>query len=547
MNTAGRPHTDAEAELNAAIAKVLQSRSRRKLVVAGPGAGKTTLFRKLLEASPGDEKSRLVLTFINNLKDGLERDLAGLANIHTLHGYCQSLLHKYQELRAGLTAEFVCLPSLVRLIESDWNFLCDGPVPTFVDLMRNLTDDDSLIFYKERADFYDAISFDDSVYRTFNSLRKHSSPITGIDLILIDEYQDFNAMEAAVIELLATYNPILVAGDDDQALYSELRGASWDHIRSLYNSDKYERFSLPFCLRCPEVIVSAVNDVLEKARESHKLQGRIDKPYRHYEPFKGADSRQYPRIGQIVTSVQRNNANYFGQYIAEAIRQIPDHEIEEAGRKDEPVVLVIGGIQYRRQVIACLANSGYNLDIGSDKANDLERYVGLQILQNHPDSNLGWRIILHFENVPLARRLIREANKNQVRLGEVLPGYLRDSVLEEAAHWMPPDVDTEETEGAQNRGVSVKFTSFEGAKGLSAQHVFIIGMHAGDLPRDPQDIQDIEICKFIVGLTRAKKKCTLIFTRRFGAEMKVPSPFISWINPNRYESIQVNAGYWATR
>jgi hypothetical protein len=32
-----------------AIARVLASKSRKKLIVAGPGAGKTTIFRKLLD------------------------------------------------------------------------------------------------------------------------------------------------------------------------------------------------------------------------------------------------------------------------------------------------------------------------------------------------------------------------------------------------------------------------------------------------------------------------------------------------------------------
>jgi len=43
---------------------ILDLTAHRKLVVAGPGTGKTYLFRKLLERAAGDKKSRLVLTFI---------------------------------------------------------------------------------------------------------------------------------------------------------------------------------------------------------------------------------------------------------------------------------------------------------------------------------------------------------------------------------------------------------------------------------------------------------------------------------------------------
>ena len=51
------------------------SKARKKLVVAGPGAGKTTLFRKLLDSADGTADQRLVLTFINNLKADLEGSL----------------------------------------------------------------------------------------------------------------------------------------------------------------------------------------------------------------------------------------------------------------------------------------------------------------------------------------------------------------------------------------------------------------------------------------------------------------------------------------
>src|ERR1700730_292270 len=60
-------------ELNRAVERVLASTSDKRLIVAGPGAGKTFLFRKILEHSDGDEHSRIALTFINELKDDLEK------------------------------------------------------------------------------------------------------------------------------------------------------------------------------------------------------------------------------------------------------------------------------------------------------------------------------------------------------------------------------------------------------------------------------------------------------------------------------------------
>ncbi len=82
---------DYEAELRAAIEAVLSSPSDKKLVIAGPGTGKTTLFKQLLELAPGDSDQRIVLTFINNLKRDLEAELSDLAQVRTLHGYCYGL------------------------------------------------------------------------------------------------------------------------------------------------------------------------------------------------------------------------------------------------------------------------------------------------------------------------------------------------------------------------------------------------------------------------------------------------------------------------
>ena len=81
------------------------------------------------------------------------------------------------------------------------------------------------------------------------------SSVPTYELVLIDEFQDFNRLEASVIDIFSEKNSIVVAGDDDQALYSQLRSASWDHIRERYESGHYEVFELPFCMRCPEVIV----------------------------------------------------------------------------------------------------------------------------------------------------------------------------------------------------------------------------------------------------------------------------------------------------
>ena len=532
-----------EQELREATDRILQSNSRKKLVVAGPGTGKTLLFRKLLEASPGEHDQRLVLTFIKNLRDDLERSLGDLAQTFTLHGYCQHLLYRHAELRDGLSAKFRCYPGLVSLIKRDWEWLRDSQAPKFVEAMRHLEcSDDHEGFYLDRADYYDAVDFDDSVYRTYRQLVEHPGLVPPYELVLIDEFQDFNKMEAGVIDLLADRNAIVIIGDDDQALYSQLRSASWDYIRSHYFGGEYEVFPLPFCMRCTEVIVEAVNDVIRTARARTKLEGRIDKPYRFYEPIKGEDSRLYPKIDLVQTSVQRGNANYFGRYVERVIRAIPEADVREANNEQEPVALIIGSKPYLPQV------EKYLIEVGLIAPNERdilsEREKGLEILRDNPKSNLGWRIILACGDESVAAERICFASEQGLPLIEVIPEEERSTVLQEAEQIAGGQGNEIEVVDAPNDAMNIQLTSYEGSKGLSAQHVFLVGLHAGDLPRNPEQIKDIEICRFVVGLTRTKKKCSLMLTKRFAGEARRPSPFLEWIDPGRCERILVNAAYW---
>lgn len=539
------PQSVEEAELTAAIEAVLNSSSDKKLVIAGPGTGKTTLFKRLLELAPGEPDQRIVLTFINNLKDDLEDDLGGLAQVFTLHSYCLGLLYRDPALRGSLSLDFRCCPGLASLIEEDWEFIKQGDAPQFIGEMRSLSEENQIPFYLARGEYYDAVDFDDTVYRTYEGISCGRAALESYDLVLIDEYQDFNALEAGVIDALAAFNPILIAGDDDQALYSQLRDASWDHIRLLSKAREYEVFKLPFCMRCPKVVVDAVSDVLTKAEKLDRLKGRIEKPYKHFPPVKGADSAKYPKIAHAEMSVQRQNANYMGRYLVQAIDKIPANEIEAAALGGYPVALVIVAQPYRGQIVSHLEDAGYVVDTKRDSVSKLSREMGLSILKVDRVSNLGWRIILRADAPSFYKDAVVTTADGTRRLVDVVPDEYRECVLAEVDTYEAPDeVETEAEIPAPADVPAVRVTSFEGAKGLSAQHVYIAGLHNGELPRDPASIKDIEICKFVVGLTRTRKKCTLIHTRNFANNRKSPSSFITWIDPARLEFIKVDAQYW---
>src|SRR6266849_2293921 len=139
-----------EAELKAAIEAVLRSSSRKKLVIAGPGTGKTTLFRQMLELASGQPERRIVLTFINNLKDDLKKDLEGLAEVFTLHSYCLRLLYNDTRFRSPLSSNFRCCPGVASLIAQDWEIIEKSEAPQFVGEMRSLAEETHSPFYLAR-------------------------------------------------------------------------------------------------------------------------------------------------------------------------------------------------------------------------------------------------------------------------------------------------------------------------------------------------------------------------------------------------------------
>ena len=166
--------TKEEAELKAAFDAILNSPARKKLVIAGPGTGKTTLFKEILKRASEILTSEIVLTFINNLKNDLERDLAGLANVHTLHSFCLGLLYRDVRFRSGLSSKFTCCPGLASLITHDWELINGSEAPKFVGEMRGLVEENHIPFYLERGNYYDAVDFDDSVYRAYDGFNFQS-------------------------------------------------------------------------------------------------------------------------------------------------------------------------------------------------------------------------------------------------------------------------------------------------------------------------------------------------------------------------------------
>ena len=559
---------------------ILQSKSIKKIIVSGPGTGKTFTFKKILEIKEGNY---LVITFINKLAKKLDCDLSKHAKTCTFHSYCIELLHKLEN--NDLSNKFILFPKLETIIKSDSKLLYDRSLYDFSRSFRTINiSNNNIDFFIKRSSYYNAVSFDDSVYRVLEYFKHNPNKIPKYNQIVVDEYQDFNRLEVEFLNLLSDKSPILIVGDDDQALYGSIRNASARFIREKYNDLAFKIFCLPFCCRCTEVITQALQDLIRNAKNMGKLKNRIDKKYICYLPDKWKDNKKYPKIICANCSVQNTRSPYIAKFIESEISKLPIEEIVDVNKKSDYTTLVAGSSHYLKQVrnYFCNLNGSYKLfyEDSSKDFNTLNIIDGYKILINEDiSSNLGWRILMEFDKVKNMTLIIKKTVLDPSnKLNKMLPSlYIKKhfdimatlkrvsrgelinlenqnkiesiagikiekikDILESKSNKRDNKIEKNENE------ISIVFSTYVGCKGLSAGFTFIIGLDENNLPKNNQSPSDIEICKFIVALTRTIKKCYLITCNRFGGERegRRPSVFIKWIEPKRLKCIRVDKNYF---
>jgi superfamily I DNA/RNA helicase len=573
---------------SAATAAIVDSRADKKLVVAGPGTGKTHTFKQALRAVEG---KGLALTFIRNLVSDLEETLGDLADVSTFHGFCKRQMHLNST--EGLVGQLDYYPPFLELVVHDLR-LHGRPDVEEKELERalhNLDDSDGLISDTLRVgDYYKAVSHTDVVYRMLRFFEANEHRIPVYPLIVVDEYQDFSLLETSFIALLAAKSPVLIAGDDDQALYG-FKNASARYVRELFADATYEKFELPYCSRCTEVVVAAVNDAIAAATANGNLLDRIVKQFHCYLPDRQLDSDAHSRIVHARCTVERNNAPYVGRYITRQISQITPEDIRESHDNGYPTVLVIGPNPFLKRAFEMIHESYPQAVLKTSHQPAIEPLDGYRRLAHDERSRLGWRIIIGCDLFDGADALLTEVLPKEAELADALPNEYRNCHLEIAAlvrvlldgeqlggdqearicaavHKtieevretlrLPEDVEeghkdkevwTEAIgEVAAQEGVTedeptIICTSLVGAKGLSGGYVYIVGCNDTHLPRDPSAITDEEVCCFLVALSRTRKECQLVSCDRFGNAPLNTSRFLSWIHEH-VDQVTVNAGWF---
>ncbi len=545
---------------------IIESGEKNKLIIAGPGTGKTFTFKTLFESRDG---KKLALTFINTLANDLQKELGDIAESHTFHGYCKKLLHKIPP--NGIEQDFHYFPKLPLLIKKDNEYL-EMTFEKFEEAFQTLSENSSLDFYIARANYYNSVSHNDAVYRVLKFFQESPSSLPVYSQIVVDEYQDFNALEIAFIEEIIKKSPVLIAGDDDQAIY-DFKHASPEGIRQKKAQDDFEFFELPYCSRCTNVIVDAVSDVTSKAISLGKLQNRVEKKYLCFLPDKLKESEDNPKIIHAKCSVNRISCPYIGKFIENEIQQIPQDEIEHANAKKYPSVLIIGPSHYTKQVVDYLSDKFTNFDLPINHSKEIDIIDGYRVLIEDPSSNLGWRILAECTQYNDIKTVIQKTYEedtsmiklishdfieehsnflailNKIKAKQELSDDEKTAItkitgqgIEDLDSLLQKDLEDDTEDAIDSTSLRIKVTTINGSKGLSADYVFILAMNNGDLPKNPQNITDTEICQLLVGITRARKRCYLVSNGSFGAKRGITqSVFIDWIDQSRVQTIEVSA------
>lgn len=596
MSLAGPPDP-LVVERDAATDAIVSSPHPRRVIVAGPGTGKTRTFRKALIQRGG---RGLALTFLRKLADDLAISLATEADANTFHGFAKHRMKVHTP--SGLTPRFEIYPPLLALeiwdlsvlgvlkVRDDIGPRAFGKITTYVENRLQTLDFASGFPSRMLAlgRYYDAAGFPDLMLRMYLDYTDHPEHIPPYPLVVVDEYQDFSPLETAIIDLLGTKSDLLIAGDDDQALYA-FREATPVAIRQLATDGTAQTFPLPFCARCTSVIVDAVVATIEQARAIGRLDGRLEKPFRDFPPAKAADSDAHPRI----FDVRCTHISYIKRYVAARIAEISQDDIREAVAGNYPAALVIGPAPFLPDVAEHLSKI---YPKASFKPSDKLPVVALDghlHIARDARSNLGWRILVDVSRPIGWRAWVQTALANDWPLVDQVDASFRDEHLAVAEQlnsaWRYEIDDPEKEELASQLGIGIErldevlglglgalrgpstepegtqeesltlgqdvtgdlppheepvlpgvmFTSLLGAKGLSAAHVFVVGMSNGHFPRGATPTDD-EVCKFIVALSRTRKACHLISTTRLGGKRLDPSTFLEWISEQTTSPVWIN-------
>lgn len=512
------------------ILKIIKKSDKGLFVgMAGPGTGKSYSFKKIIESEEYKEKSILILSFINKLVDDLTEDFKGFSNVRvlTLHAFARQELNK---VAGGIDLD----QDLDDFIEEDHILMKGNEVKYKEKFYDNNLVGNEENFYKERRDFYkydkELYSFNSIIYAVNKLFSKYEAKIPRHDLILIDEFQDFNKSEYELIKLLNKKNKIILVGDDNQSLYN-FKSAKPEQIINLYNDPNAEGFSLDFCYRCTRVLVDATNSLIENAKKRGYLKNRSDKKFLYPEQDeKNKISLKHPKI-DFIPSVS-------GELLIYSLAQnIKNHIVS---KNDKKRILILVPSYLKQTIYDGLIGKGFNIvefELFSNEESNKRKHKSLikafETLTERKTDNLALRkvLFLYLDDSDI-EELLKKVKKIWSCLSEETKEKIeRDIDIFKKTKRGKEKLDNEELKRfsevfalknvlsrlikgfkpVMKDAIEVEMTTVTSSKGLSADIVYYVGIDDQNmLDEETGNFSDHKICEFLVGITRAKEKLTLI-------------------------------------
>lgn len=284
------------------------------LVIAGAGSGKTRVltYKIAYLLDNGLEPwSILALTFTNKAAREMKERIARQVGMErarylwmgTFHSIFARILRTEAEI-LGFTSNFTIydasdsknlLKGIIKEMNLDDKVYKPGMIQSRISNAKNqlvlpqayaangeffLADQaakiplmrDIYLRYWERCKQSDAMDFDDLLVYTYLLFQQHPEVCEKyagrFNYILVDEYQDTNYAQHAIVQQLTQINRrVCVVGDDAQSIYS-FRGAKIDNILKFTQLYKDARlFKLEQNYRSTQTIVNAANSLIEKNSE----------------------------------------------------------------------------------------------------------------------------------------------------------------------------------------------------------------------------------------------------------------------------------------
>jgi DNA helicase-2/ATP-dependent DNA helicase PcrA len=464
-----------------------------KILLAGPGTGKTTNIKNII-TEHGDGSKFLVLSYTNATVNDLQSNLRGCGvseeNCMTLHKFAVKFNHD-KSRHILLKTEEKELRNISKGINIEFGDLCD---------------------------FLSCTTFDQMIVRFVAYAKSNplylQDKLSGFDSMIVDEYQDFNPGEQSLIDvLLEKIETSYILGDDDQCIY-DFKDASSDKIISFYqdaNNDKLPHEHI--CYRCPDKVVEHATNLIKENKK------RIDKRWlKNGNPgeIEYCQLGTFEDIADVVIAkiAEIPNENIFVLTPTEfAVQPLMDKllnkkiEFTNCFTDKIPLELIVksweirsifGGFKYLNLVLL-----GYSI------LTDRKKYY--KLLKKHYDSGENYDELFDL----LEKKMPDRMKNNLKELEEFVSDehYCDIKKLFEIAMGV---TSIEKIENIfkvieESEDKNIKIMSIYKSKGLGADYVFMVGLNEGILPNKQKGNDTLESQRrlFYVGVTRAKKQLYL--------------------------------------